>query len=351
LTLHETFMARALQLAKMGLGNVAPNPLVGCVIVHPEFGIIGEGYHQKYGGPHAEVHAIHAVTDTELLRKSSLYVTLEPCNHFGKTPPCADLVIKMGIPKVFVCNLDPNPLVAGKGIQKLKQAGIEVETGILEKEGLALNRFFFHFHTNKKPFITLKWAQTSDGFIARSDGSSKWISGPESRQVVHKWRAEHQAIWVGKNTLRIDNPSLTVRDWKGLNPIRIVLDPKLELPTDLQVFTDDSAPTWIFNQVLEKEEGHLKFFLLDPKKDVIESILSHLSSNNIQSLFVEGGSTLINSLIETGHWNEALVFTGAATFETGIPAPELKNAKLIQTKKTGMDLLQSFQPFGSKPSH
>ena len=333
-------MARALQLAGMGLGNVAPNPMVGCVVVHPELGIIGEGYHQNYGGPHAEVNAIQSVKDIELLKNSSLYVTLEPCSHFGKTPPCADLIVKMGIPKVFVCNPDPNPLVAGRGIEKLKKAGIDVQTGILEKEGLALNRFFFYVQTHNRPFITLKWAQTSDGFIAREDGSSKWISGPESRQLVHKWRAEHQAIWVGQNTLLIDNPGLTVRDWKGSNPIRIVLDPNLVLPKDLKVFSDSAAPTWIFNNVVEKEHGHLKYVLLNPAIEAVESILNHLALANIQSLFVEGGSKLINSLISSGNWNEAFIFTGSGKFESGIQAPFLTHGKLERVDKIGQDMLQ-----------
>ena len=336
------FMARALQLARMGSGNVAPNPMVGCVVVHLERGIIGEGYHQTYGGLHAEVNAIQSVKDIGLLKKSSLYVTLEPCSHFGKTPPCADLIIKMGIPQVFVCNLDPNPLVAGKGNEKLKNAGIEVQTGILEKEGQALNRFFFYFHKYNRPFITLKWAQTSDGFIAREDGSSKWISGPESRQLVHKWRAEHQAIWVGKNTLLMDNPRLTVRDWKGQTPIRIVLDRNLDLPKDLTVFSDSSATTWIFNNVVEKDQGHVKYILLNPAIDAIENILNHLRFVNIQSLFVEGGSKLINSLISSGNWNETLIFTGSGKFKTGIQAPLLTNGSLVQVDKIGQDMLQTW---------
>ena len=337
---HEIFMARALFLAQMGLGKVAPNPLVGCVIVHPDLGIIGEGYHQNFGGSHAEVHAIQSIKDVDLLKDSSLYVTLEPCCHFGKTPPCADLIIKMGIPKVFICNADPNPLVAGEGIKKLKQAGIEVQTGILEKEGLDLNRHFFYFQKNKRPFITLKWAQTSDGFIARADGSSKWISGPESRQLVHKWRAEHQAIWVGKNTLLIDNPCLTVREWKGKNPIRIVLDPNLELSRDLTIFTDPTAETWVFNQLIESTEGHLKFILLNTEIDFLEAILDYLYKENIPSLFVEGGSKLINSFISSGKWNAAYIFTGSSKFETGIPTPLITNGNLAQVNKIGVDLLE-----------
>ena len=216
----EIYMHRALELARNGAGKVSPNPMVGCVIVHNGT-IIGEGWHQQFGGPHAEPNAIAAVNNQELLKDATLYVTLEPCAHFGKTPPCAHLIIEKQIPRVVVCNLDPNPLVAGKGIKLLKDAGIEVKTGILAQEGAFLNRRFFTYINHKRPFIILKWAETADGFVARENYDSKWISNALSRKLVHKWRTEEDAILVGKNTALYDNPQLTSRDWEGKNPISV----------------------------------------------------------------------------------------------------------------------------------
>ena len=336
------FMQRALQIARLGEGKVAPNPLVGCVLVHPEHGIIGEGWHQIFGGPHAEVNAIRSVQNEEWLRESTAYVTLEPCSHFGKTPPCADLLIEHRIPKVVICNTDPNPLVAGKGIEKLRSAGIEVHTGILEKEGAQLNRFFFTTFIKKRPFITLKWAQTSDGFIAREDGSSKWISSAESRLRVHKWRAEHQAILVGSGTLRTDDPLLTVRSWKGKSPVRVVLDPDLKLPSHLNVFSDPAAETWILNQIKEELAGHLHFKRLNPLGFTLADVLDHLRKDGIQSLFVEGGSRMLQSFIDAGFWDEAFVFKSDMAFGTGIKAPFLQNQPVISLERSGPDILQKF---------
>jgi len=235
------YMQRALELALRGKRAVAPNPMVGAVIVH-EGQIIGEGWHQNYGGPHAEVYAIEAVKNPELLSESTMYVSLEPCAHHGKTPPCADLLCQVGIKRVVIAMQDPFSLVAGKGIQKLQERGIQVEVGLLDAEAKGLNKRFLKAHTAKRPFIVLKWAQTADGFIARADGSSRWITGPLSRQLVHKIRAEEQAIMVGTNTALCDNPTLTVRDWTGMHPTRVVLDRLQRLPEYLNIFNAE-APT------------------------------------------------------------------------------------------------------------
>jgi diaminohydroxyphosphoribosylaminopyrimidine deaminase/5-amino-6-(5-phosphoribosylamino)uracil reductase len=337
------YMRRALQLAKLGQGNVAPNPMVGCVIVHPVHGIIGEGFHRKFGQAHAEVNAIQEVENQEWLSQSTLYVTLEPCSHFGKTPPCADLIIEKGIAEVVICNPDPHPLVAGKGIQKLQNAGVKVSVGLLEETGTALNRFFFQSIQKKRPFITLKWAQTRDGFIARKDGSSKWISSPESRQMVHKMRAEHQAIWVGKNTLLLDNPQLTVRDWTGPNPIRLVTDRELTLPQNLAVFEDSSAPTWIFNQKKNETYGHMLWISL-PFAQPLEEMMDYLFQKGVHSVFIEGGSQLIENLLSKNLWDEANVFTGQSDFGYGLQAPVIPKAKLKEIRFSDGDKWEIFSP-------
>jgi len=336
------FMHRSLQLARLGKGKVAPNPMVGCVLVHPVHGIIGEGWHQIYGGPHAEVNAIQSVKNEKWLSESTAFISLEPCSHFGKTPPCADLLIEKKIPCVVICNLDPNPLVSGKGIQKLKSAGIKVQIGILEKEGAKLNRFFFTSHLKKRPFITLKWAQTSDGFIAREDKGSKWISSKESRLRVHKWRAEYQAILVGSGTLQIDNPFLTVRGWKGENPIRIVLDPDLILPSFLNIFTDTIPETWVINTLKEESVGNIKFKQLTRPGFQLSDVLDLLFKEGIQSLFAEGGGRILQSFIDAHLWDEAFVFTSGVKFGTGVKAPVLHNHHLVSCERSGPDFLEKF---------
>ena len=336
-------MRRCLQLAHLGSAKVAPNPMVGCVLVHPRAGIIGEGWHQAFGGAHAEVNAINVVADEKLLREATAFVNLEPCSHFGKTPPCADLIIEKGIPEVIICNTDPNPLVSGRGIKKLQEAGIKVEWGLLENEGRELNRFFFTAQEKRRPFITLKWAQTKDGFIAREDGSSKWISSPQSRLQVHKMRAEHQAIMAGRNTLRTDNPSLNVRDWNGRQPVRIICDPNLDLSPELKVFKDENSPTWVFNNLKESESGLLRFIQVQ-HPDSIEMVLEFLWKAGIHSVFVEGGTQLLNQFIEKDLWDEALVFTGPIDFQNGLKAPETKNFKLRKEGFCGPDLVQVFTP-------
>lgn len=312
-----------MELARLGFGNVSPNPMVGCVIVH-EDKIIGEGFHQQYGGPHAEVNAINAVVDKSLLSNSTVYVTLEPCAHYGKTPPCAALLVKHKVNKVVIANLDPNPLVAGKGVEILRNADIEVECGMLEEDGLDLNKRFFKSFNKKLPYIILKWAETADGFVARKDFDSKWISNEFSRKLVHKWRAEEDAILVGKNTAKYDNPTLNVRDWEGEDPLRIVMDHQLELNEKLNLF-DKAIPTICYNLKKSSEDKNLTFVKL-AENDFIQDLLNDLHLRNIQSLIVEGGAATINNFINAGLWDEARVFQASTCFGDGILAPQLKNA-------------------------
>lgn len=313
-------MHRALDLARLGLGRVSPNPMVGCVLVHNDK-IIGEGWHQQYGGPHAEVNAIKNVRIPGLLAQCTLYVNLEPCAHHGKTPPCAELVISSGIKKVVIANKDPNPRVAGRGIKHLRDSGVEVVEGVMKSEGILLNRRFFCFHRSHRPYIILKWAQTSDGFIARTNYDSKWISNPASRQLVHKYRAQEDAIMVGRNTAQYDNPRLTVRHWKGKNPIRLVLDPKLVLDSRLNLF-DGSAMTLCYNYA--KDETGSNFQMIKgPENGFLEFIGEDLYGRDIQSVLVEGGRKLLNSLISADYWDEARIFTSPVEFGEGIKAPDI----------------------------
>lgn len=334
---REDYMRRALELAENGTGKVSPNPKVGCVIVH-EGQIIGEGWHQQYGGPHAEVNAVNSVKNPALLSESTVYVTLEPCAHWGKTPPCANLLVEKKVKKVVIAAKDSNPLVGGKGIEILKKAGIAVEEGVLEKEARWQNRRFFTQIEKKRPYVILKWAQTQDRFIARTNYDSKWISNSQSRQLVHRWRAEEDAIMVGKNTAQYDNPKLDVRDWVGKNPLRIVIDSRLELSQDLNLF-DGKIPTWVFNSVLEKKEENLEWIKLDDISP--NSILESLQSHRIQSLIVEGGSQVLNQLIQSGLWDECRVFTSTTQFEEGIPAPIL-NQNPSETLFIGTDRLDIY---------
>ena len=316
------FMQRALDLAERGKGAVRPNPLVGCVLVH-EGKIIGEGYHEQYGGPHAEVNAIASVTDPKLLAAATAYVSLEPCSHWGKTPPCANLLVEKGIKSVVVATLDPNPLVAGKGVMLLEEAGISVQVGLLEQEAKWQNRRFFCQQEKHRPYLILKWAQTQDGFIARENFDSKWISCSQSRQLVHQWRAEEQAILVGKNTALHDNPRLNVRDWTGSDPIRVVLDSKLELPADLHLF-DQQIPTLCYNLLKSEKLTNLEWVQLPQLS--LEALMADLHARQIQSVLIEGGSQTIHQFLAAGLWDEARVFTAPIQFERGIAAPKLTQA-------------------------
>jgi diaminohydroxyphosphoribosylaminopyrimidine deaminase / 5-amino-6-(5-phosphoribosylamino)uracil reductase len=316
------FMNRALELATLGLGAVSPNPMVGCVIVY-RGEIIGEGWHVQYGGPHAEVNAVEKVKDKSLLPESTVYVSLEPCSHYGKTPPCADLLIRHRVKKVVVCNLDINPLVAGKGIQKIRDAGIEVEENILAEAGEEVNKRFFTYFKMQRPYIILKWAQTADGFLARENYDSKWISNEFSRKLVHKWRSEEDAVLVGRNTAQHDNPSLNVRDWSGRNPVRIVMDRDLRLSENLNLF-DRTQQTLVYN--LHKnyiEEQNLQYVKLTDK-DFLYDLIHDLYLKKIQSVIVEGGAIVLNEFIGKGLWDEARVFVSKQIFGKGISAPENK---------------------------
>ncbi|WP_426667590.1 bifunctional diaminohydroxyphosphoribosylaminopyrimidine deaminase/5-amino-6-(5-phosphoribosylamino)uracil reductase RibD [Mucilaginibacter sp. McL0603] len=325
MTQHEKYMQRCIELAKLGAGNVSPNPMVGAVVVH-EGNIIGEGYHQQYGQAHAEVNAINQVlTDfdnaAELLKNSTIYVSLEPCAHYGKTPPCADLVIKYHIPKVVVGCRDPFDQVNGKGIEKLQDAGIAVISGILEEECQWLNRRFFTRVQKQRPYIILKWAQTNDGFFAPNDKNQFWITGEESRRLVHKWRSEEDAILIGKNTVAIDNPQLNVRYWSGKSPKRVVIDRKLELSNQLHIY-DQSVETLIFNEVKMDFDGKIKYIQLeDFERFVPQYILYQLYLQDIQSVIIEGGAHTLNTFIEANLWDEARIFTGKAELGQGVKAP------------------------------
>lgn len=347
---HQTdrlFMHRALDLARLGVGNVSPNPRVGCVIVYQQK-IIGEGWHKQYGGSHAEVNAIHDVEDKSLLKESTVYVSLEPCSHVGKTPPCADLLIKHQVKKVVVSNLDSNPLVAGEGIKKLRHAGIEVITGILEQEGHDLNKRFFTFMERKRPYIILKWAQTSDGFIARDNYDSKWISNEFSRQLVHRWRTEEDAVLVGTKTAMHDDPQLNVRDWTGRNPIRIVLDRFLRLSEFLRLF-DRTQKTICYNVLKHEEHENLILMRLD-EENFLSNVIQDLFKRNIQSVIIEGGAQTLSAFIESGNWDEARVFSSPKSFGRGIAAPSIKG-NLISSESVFTDTLKTYHPRHGKSQH
>jgi len=328
-------MLRCLSLASNGLGKTYPNPLVGSVVVY-EDQIIGEGWHQKAGTPHAEVHAINSVKQSELLQKSTIYVNLEPCAHFGKTPPCCDLILHHQIPHIAIANVDPFDAVAGKSIEKLKASGKKVEVGILEKEGKWLNRRFFTFHQQKRPWIILKWAQTADGFIApeiQENNTPFWISNDFSQQRVHQWRSEEMAILVGTQTVLKDNPSLTTRYWKGNSPIRLVIDLHHKIPIKRKIFSEE-APTYVFtyteNKYLPKWVNQL---IINQNQAFWPQVMDYLYQCNIQSLVVEGGTYTLQSLINEGLWDEARIFTAPKTLQKGIIAPILKDNKMIFEEK------------------
>lgn len=321
---HETYINRCLQLAQNGLGTTYPNPLVGSVIVCDDK-IIGEGWHQKSGEAHAEVNAIKSVKNKDLLSKSTLYVNLEPCSHFGKTPPCADLIIKHQIPKVVIGTIDPFAKVCGNGIAKLKEAGIEVEVGFLEKECNQLNKRFFTFHQKKRPYIILKWAQTQDGFIAplqKDENRPVWISNPFSRQLVHQWRTQEQAILVGTQTVLDDNPKLNSRDYFGKSPIRVILDRELKIPLDYSVYDKCVKTIFITSKEKESEDENLVFEKIDFQSNCIQQILDVLYKHQIQSVIIEGGNRVLHSFIQENLWDEARVFTSKISLKEGIKAPE-----------------------------
>lgn len=335
MSLDEMYMRRAIELAQKGLGSVSPNPMVGCVIVHGDT-VIGEGYHQQYGGPHAEPNAVAAVKNQDLLTESTVYVTLEPCAHWGKTPPCANLLVEKKVKKVIIGALDTNPLVAGKGIEILRAAGIEVVSGILEQEVRFQNRRFFCFMEKKRPYIILKWAQTADGFIAKKNFDSKWISNSLSRQLVHRWRAEEDGIMVATNTARYDDPQLNVRDWAGRNPTRIVLDKHRALDQKLNLFDQSQATICYTGDYSEKREN-LEFVALGKRFD-LGAVLKDLYGRRIQSIIVEGGAKLLQSFIDQNLWDEARVFRSDTLFGEGIEAPQFSGRILEKNQMTGNEV-------------
>ncbi len=320
----EKYMSRCLQLAKNGYSHAAPNPMVGAVIVH-HHRIIGEGYHIRCGEAHAEVNAIRSVKEPELLRESTIYVSLEPCSHYGKTPPCADLIIEKQIPRVVVGCVDPFSKVSGRGIQKLRDAGIKVTVGVLEKECLRLNRRFITFNVSKRPYITLKWAESSDGFIdlERTSGHPYSLSNPLTQMLVHKKRAENKSILVGRSTAQLDNPSLTIRSWSGNHPIRLVIDRYLSLPPHLKLF-DKEVPTWIFTEKECASSSNREYIQLDFQHDILPQILEILYKRNIQSLLVEGGRILLQSFLDAGLWDEIFIEKAPALLRSGVKAPECR---------------------------
>lgn len=322
---EEKFMHRCLQLASRGGGFVAPNPMVGAVIVHNNR-IIGEGFHQRYGDAHAEPNAIHSVTEKSLLRESTLYVNLEPCSYFGKTPPCANLIVETGIPRVVIGTLDPNPRVSGKGVEIMEAAGIEVSVGMLEDECNELNKRFFIWQKEKRPFVFLKWAQTTDGFmdILRTDPEEQplQISNEITRQLTHKLRSENQSIMVSTNTIILDNPSLTVRNWTGKNPIRIALDRSGRIPENYHIL-DNAVKTIVFTEKQKRKKDNTEFIYIDFEDNCLIQVLQYLSKNHIHSVLVEGGARLLNSFIKEGLWDEANVEISDLKIGGGVPAPLL----------------------------
>jgi len=339
--IHEKYINRCIKLAKNGLGTTFPNPLVGCVIVY-EDKIIGEGWHKKAGEPHAEVNAINSVKDKSLLSKSTLYVSLEPCSHFGKTPPCCDSIITHKIPNVVVGTIDPNSKVAGSGIKRLQENHVNVTVGVLEKECNELNKRFFTFHTKKRPYIILKWAESLEGYIApisKEKLEPSWISNPFSRQLVHKWRTEEQAILVGTKTVLDDNPRLNSRDWKGNNPTRIIIDKSGKI-NDNYFVKDKSIKTIIITEqenLTSSENGIYENGIFD--NNLPSSICNVLFNNNIQSVIIEGGRTTIQSFIDSNFWDEARVFIGNINLNNGVKAPILNgNYNLSKIKEDQLKL-------------
>lgn len=331
-------------MGKNGLGTTAPNPMVGCVIVHDNV-IIGEGYTDPYGSSHAEVNAINNVSDKSLLKKAVLYVTLEPCSHFGKTPPCADMIVAHEIPIVVIGLRDPNEKVAGRGIQALKDAGCEIIVGVLKDECRLHHKRFLTLHEKKRPYIILKWAESSDGFMAPTRATRSknlepyWITNRESRQLVHKWRSEEQAILVGTTTVLDDDPKLTVRSWAGKNPIRLVLDRNLKIPPGFNIF-DQGARTIICTEVKGKaryKEG-IEYRIVNFDENLADQLCQLLVQEEISSVLIEGGARTLDAFVSANLWDEARIFKGRAIFRSGLPAPNISGEVLI-TQTVATDTL------------
>ena len=341
---HETYMKRCLELAQNGLGSTSPNPMVGAVIVH-NGKIIGEGWHRKAGEPHAEPNAINSVKNPELLKESTIYVSLEPCSHFGKTPPCTDLILEKEIPNIVIGIMDPFAKVCGNGINKLKQHGRNVTVGVLEKECEEINKRFFTYQKDNRPYIILKWAETKDGFIdiirnENSENTPTWISNKHSQQLVHKWRSEEDAILVGTNTAIKDNPKLNVRTWTGKNPIRVVLDRTLRIPENYSLF-DDTVKTIVVTEVKKANTKKTFYESIDFSSETfIDKLIMVLTKHQIQSIIIEGGNMTLQSFIDKGLWDEARIFVGQNTFKEGIKAPKI-TGKLLSEINIDGDILKN----------
>jgi diaminohydroxyphosphoribosylaminopyrimidine deaminase / 5-amino-6-(5-phosphoribosylamino)uracil reductase len=341
---HQSYMQRCLELAQKGAGYVAPNPLVGAVLVY-DGRIIGEGYHERFGEAHAEVNCLKSVCteNKHLVEKSTLYVSLEPCSYFGKTPPCVDLIIENKIKHVVIGCKDNFELVNGKGIERLLAASVLVECGILEKECKAINKRFFTYHKKKRPYIILKWAQTNDGFIADENSKPIQITNEYTNKLVHKWRAEEAAILVGTKTVLQDNPSLTNRKWVGKNPVRIIIDINLSLPKSAFVFNDD-AHTIIINNIREGLQGNVFYYKLKNENTVVQEILNCLFEQRLNVVIIEGGTKTLQHFINEDLWDEASVITNTAlNIEHGISAPSLKNATMLNTKNIFSDRIDFYK--------
>ena len=326
------YMERAIELASMATGNTRPNPLVGAVIVH-ENKIISEGYHTRAGNPHAEVMAINALKDRSLLKDATMYVNLEPCSHYGRTPPCAKRIIEEKIPRVIIGSIDPSPSVGGKGINMLIDAGVEVKTGILEEESRELNKRFFTYHEKGRPYIILKWARSADGYIDRLRTSNQkgpnWITGVEERILVHKWRSEEDAILIGDKTACNDDPALDVRLWNGINPRRFVLSDSSILPLGLKIFRGKPS-TVIFSPNPPEERGEAEYISVSSRKKALGEAMSFMHKEEIQSVIVEGGYEVLSQFIDAGLWDEARIFTGKVVFRKGLKAPDIKGKVTLQ---------------------
>jgi diaminohydroxyphosphoribosylaminopyrimidine deaminase/5-amino-6-(5-phosphoribosylamino)uracil reductase len=343
MTTEEKYMYRCLELAKQGAGNVAPNPMVGAVLVH-EGKIIGEGYHKEYGKAHAEVNCIDNVSDEDrkFISASALYVSLEPCSHYGKTPPCTNLIIKEKISRVVIGCRDPFKEVAGKGIEKLHDAGVAVAVGILEKECKALNKRFLTFHTQHRPYIILKWAQTANGKIGNAGNERLFITNEFTNRIVHKWRSEEMGILVGTNTAFFDNPELTNRLWNGKSPVRLIVDMHLRLPSSLKVF-DEQQPTIIFNTLQHDEEKKIKYYQVTEDVSIVHQILNACYQNNVQSIIVEGGAKFLQSFIDEEMWDEARIITNETLHvENGLHAPELTNCTFALSENIFSDRIDYY---------
>ena len=343
LTEDETYMARCLALAALGEGFTAPNPMVGAVLVADKR-VIGEGYHELFGSAHAEVNCIRSVkpADESLIEKATLYVSLEPCAHHGKTPPCADLIISRKIPKVVLGCLDPNPLVQGRGVNMLRAAGVSITLGVLENECKAVNRRFFTYHRYRRPYIILKWAQSFDRFLAGTGQKPTKISNPYTDRIVHKWRSREAAVLVGSGTAFSDNPQLTVRNWKGPQPLRIVLDRNLGLPGNLHLF-DRQIRTIVFNNLKEEENINLHFVKLDPAEMPLAGVLAALYGLHINSLLVEGGAKLLNEFISEGLWDETRIITNEEMqIKEGLSAPVLAGFLPVKKQQYFSDSIRYF---------